>query len=146
MNDGVRTVYQRIYVNESCPLSDYPGHTLRVLANPTPHEKNEWAFSGLGTPNCAECARLKGQEIAYCAVCSASRARFGKIAVVILEGSAFPGFDVSTPEAALSSFDAAQTEMPDELLLWVYMAPAVVWDRRADELKKKLTPVSRNGS
>jgi hypothetical protein len=54
----------RIYINEPCPLEGYEDLSVRVLANSTGHEWQEWCQADLGTPGCQECAKLDAPPVA----------------------------------------------------------------------------------
>lgn len=145
--------FPRIHVTETCPLEGYEGYTLRILANPTPANKNDWAFGDLPREGCEDCARLgtlRGKPKAtqaqphYCAECTAKQQRLARACVAILGETRAGGLDFSTEEAAIATL--AQPAMPDDLLAWIYMVPAAVWERRSNDLKKKLTSPSANAN
>jgi hypothetical protein len=140
----------RIYLDMPCPLDGYEGYTFRVLANPTGAEKNDWAMGHLGADDCAACAKLgtprgkQGSTIKkYCEGCQAARDRMGRAAVAVYGSSHVEGFDFATPESSLATF--SMPDLPDELLLWLYMAPGALWAARAEEIKKKLQQPLTNG-
>lgn len=138
--------FPRIYVDEACPLDGYEGYSFRVLANPTAQEKTDWWTGHFGLIDCQDCAKLGGQRRKLsdaepakrcCATCQAARERKGRAAVAIYGQSHVEGFDFSSPEASLASFE--QDGVPDELLGWLFDLPNAIWQRRADEIKKKLS-------
>lgn len=136
-------MFPRIYTDEPCPLDGYEGYRFRVLANPTGAEKTDWSLGHLGRDGCADCAELgtltskQGDATkTYCADCQEGRDRLGRASVAIYGTSHVEGFDFSTPEASLATF--SQADIPDELLLWLYMLPQALWAARGEDVKKKL--------
>lgn len=142
--------FPAIYADETPPIDGYEGFVFRVLVNPTGATKDDWAFGNLGDDNCEACAKLngpargrprEGDEAAparkRCERCTTARDRFGRAAIAIYGSSHVDGFDWSTTDAALASL--SNPELPDELLMWLYMLPASLWSKRADELKKRLS-------
>jgi hypothetical protein len=150
-------MFPRIYEDASCPLDGYEGYTFRLLCNPTAAEKTDWIMGHLGTDGCADCARSREQgtgdrqqgrkrdseavpsglsPVAYCAACQEARLRLGRGAVAVYGTSHVEGFDFSTPDASLATFELP--DLPDELLLWLYMLPQALWAARQEDVKKKL--------
>lgn len=136
--------FPRIYSDESCPLDGYAGYTFRVLLNPTGAEKMDWAMGHLGIEGCEACARLgtaRGKQGSsgkrYCTPCQEARERMGRSASAIFGTSHTDGFDFSTPDTALATFE--QPDLPDELLAWLYMLPTSLWAARSESLKKTLS-------
>jgi hypothetical protein len=137
-------------------MDGYEGYTFRILANPPGQVKVDWALGNLGDPNCQECAKLNAPargkpranespyEQRYCEKHVQSRAMFARGAMAVYGTSKVSGFDFSSEAATLASFEQ---DMPDEFLSWLYMAPSALWERRVDELKKRvLTPSSSESS
>lgn len=143
-------MFPRLYSDEPCPLDGYEGYSFRVLLNPTGAEKNDWALGHPGAEDCVDCAKLGtargkqgngGKE--YCEPCKTARDRMGRAVVAIYGTSHVEGFDFSTPDAALATF--SMVDLPDELLAWLYMLPAALWNARNEEIKKKLPRSSTTG-
>jgi hypothetical protein len=138
--------FPRLHETLCPPLAGYDSYRFCVLLNPTGAEKNDWFFGNLGQPDCADCQKLNPKRVephaneasdrVYCPVCTEARARFGRAAVAIFGESRVQGFDFADADAALASFE--QSALPDELLSWLFMAPAALWASRVDDLKKKL--------
>jgi hypothetical protein len=144
-------MFPRIYEDAKCPLDGYEALSFRVLVNPTGAEKNDWALGHMGIDGCEACAKLgtpRGKQGSsskkYCPACTEARDRMGRSAVAVYGPSQVPGFDFGTPESALATF--GQADLPDELLLWLYMLPQALWAARNDDIKKKLTSFLTTGS
>jgi hypothetical protein len=146
------TAFPRIHEDATCPLSGYEGYTFRVLANPTGSEKQDWSLGHLGIAGCPDCARLgtqrgkaaKEMERRYCAACQEARDRMARASMAIFGDSRVDGFDFSSPAASLATFE--RDDLPDELLLWLYMLPAELWAARIEAMKKQLPFSSKIGS
>lgn len=130
-----------IYEDTACPLDGYEGYTFRILANPTQQQKIDWVLGNLGDPDCEDCKKIEAPG--RCERHTASRAQFARGALAIYGTSKVSGFDFSSEAAALASFEQ---DMPDEFLAWLYMAPSALWEKRSDDLKKKLTTSSTTAS
>jgi hypothetical protein len=139
------TAFPRIHEDATCPLPGYEGYTFRVLANPTGSEKQDWSLGHLGISGCADCARLGTQrgkaakeqpERRYCAACQEARERMARASMAIFGDSRVDGFDFSSPAASLATFE--RDDLPDELLLWLYMLPAELWAARIEAMRTKL--------
>lgn len=139
-------MFPRLYSDEPCPLDGYQGYTFRVLLNPTGQEKTDWIEGNLGIDGCADCATARAAESPspFCPSCQTARGRFGRATCAIYGTSRTEGFDFSTLEASLASFE--QDGLPDELLRWLYMLPAALWVQRNEEIKKKLPTSSTTGN
>jgi hypothetical protein len=136
-------MFPRIYDNVSCPLDDYEGYSFRVLLNPTRAEIDDWHLGHPGTEGCADCAKLstaRGKQGSatkkYCEACTEARDRLGRGAVAVYGTSHVDGLDFSTPESSLATL--SQADLPNELLLWLYMLPDALWVARTEDMKKKL--------
>lgn len=148
-------MFPTLYEDTPCPMDGYEGYTFRLLANPTQQVKIDWVLGNLGDPECPECQKLNGPargkpradelptERRHCERHTQARAQFARAAAAIYGSSKVSGFDFSSEAAALASFEQ---DMPDEFLAWLYMAPRALWDRRAEELRKKVLTPSSNGS
>jgi hypothetical protein len=145
------TAFPRIHEDATCPLPGYEGYTFRVLANPTGSEKQDWSLGHLGIAGCPDCVRLgtprgkaaKEQERRYCAACQEARERMARASMAIFGDSRVDGFDFSSPAASLATFE--RDDLPDELLLWLYMLPAELWAARIEAMKKQLPFSSKIG-
>jgi hypothetical protein len=127
------TAFPRIHEDATCPLPGYEGH--------------------LGISGCADCARLGTQrgkaakeqpERRYCAACQEARERMARASMAIFGDSRVDGFDFSSPAASLATFE--RDDLPDELLLWLYMLPAELWAARIEAMRTKLPFSSKIGS
>ncbi len=144
----------RITVDEPCPLDDYGGLSVRVLANSTDAAWKTWTAGTLGTPGCVHCAALwptpadppptdpepTPGERRFCPACTAARAAFGR-SIVTFYGPTLLAHDVSTPERALALFDADDL-LPSEIVIWLQLVPGTVRNRRQDALLSFLTSSS----
>lgn len=143
-------MFPRLYSDQPCPIDGYEGYSFRVLLNPTGAEKDDWAMGHTGAQGCAACAQLgtprgkQGSErTLYCPDCQAARNRLGRASAAIYGSSHVEGFDFSSCAASLATF--GMPDLPDELLLWLYMLPAALWQARTEEIKKKLLTSLRTG-
>lgn len=140
----------RVIETVTCPLDGYEGVALRMLANPTRLEKEDWWAGNLGDPACPDCAKVNAYDgplsgpKAYCSACSLARERFGRALVAICGENTDPVLDFSTPERALATLDSGT--LPDELVAWLYRAPGKLWLDRIALLEKKLIGSSETGS
>lgn len=134
-----------IYSDETCPLDGYDGTAVRVLANSSDRQWQQWRAGHLGQPDCPACAKLanptpRGRKAArpapaqpvYCQRCAAARAAYGQ-AIVTFYGPELLSHDVSTPEAALALFDSDDL-LPSEIVIWLQILPGTVRSRRQETL------------
>lgn len=134
-------MFPRLYEDVPCPLDGYD-LTITLLANPTGAEKSAWWKANLGDPGCADCADLQTQDAsAFCEKCGTARRAFGESVMTIFR--AIGDCDLSSPAAAVH---AIEDVLPDEIIPWLYQAPAQLWAARAEAIKKKQTPPSPTGS
>jgi hypothetical protein len=131
--------FPRIYVQEDLPAG-YDG-SLRVLANLTTREVEQWYAAGLGTPGCVECAKLRTRPadapdpvLVYCPACTSARQSFGELASLIY-GPKLLGEDVSTGDRALAFFDNDDA-LPAELVAWLFVLPDSIRLRRTETIRK----------
>lgn len=131
--------FQAIHSNETFPLGGYDSYIFRVRVNPTGKTKEDWWRGILEDPGCPRCAEQRASAPdagGYCETCQELRKRKGRAAVAIYGETKIQGVDFSTPEASLASL--LQPELPDDVLGWLLALPDVLWQRRSEELKKKL--------
>lgn len=131
-------MFPRLYSDQPCPIDGYEGYSFRVLLNPTGAEKDDWAMGNAGVQGCEACAdaRKAKTPTPFCEQCTLARDRLGRSATVIYGTSHVKGFNFADTAASLATF--AMTDLPDELLLWLYLLPGALWAARAEEIKKKL--------
>lgn len=108
--------FPRLYDTIACKLDGYEAYTVRLLLNPTSAERVAW-FAGFVT--------AKDDLTALALAC-----------VAVYGETQTAGLDFSTPAAARATLE--QSDIPDELLSWLFLLPGEVWDARGEQLKKTL--------
>lgn len=134
-------MFDAVHENHTCPLDGRI--VVRLRANPTAQQKNDFALGGLG--GCDACPpAAEGEERRYCPACAAKRARWERAWPAIYGETRVAGLDFANGAAALATITSG--DVPDELVAWLLWLPGAVWSERLTRLEKNLPGSSATGS